>query len=215
MSLLPGRRVRWAALGAIVGALAVGGIALADIPDSGVIHGCYKTTGGALRVIDSSQGSNCNPGESPIGWNQTGPTGATGANGDTGPTGPTGPSGSNHAYSAQSSAVSIDTGPAVFPTQIITSDVPPGNYVVAVSGDFALANSSTSPFAECELDPDMAATLFLHALDTTASYSIVGLVSLPGGGTIVLSCDSPTNTQGSSVFFDDNSLVATKVDAIN
>jgi hypothetical protein len=53
MSLVTGGRVRWAALGAIAGALAIGGIAWADIPDSGLVHGCYKASSGSLRVIDT------------------------------------------------------------------------------------------------------------------------------------------------------------------
>ena len=93
MSLLSGRRVRWAALGAIVGALAVGGVAWADIPDSGVIHGCFKTVGGGLRVIDASLGDGCKVGEMSLNWNQSGPTGAIGPQGPTGLQGPTGPSG--------------------------------------------------------------------------------------------------------------------------
>jgi hypothetical protein len=53
MSLVTGGRVRWAALGAIAGALAIGGIAWADIPDSGLVHGGYKASSGSLRVIDT------------------------------------------------------------------------------------------------------------------------------------------------------------------
>lgn len=78
MSLLPGWRARWAVLGAIAGALAVGGIAWADIPDSGVINSCYKKSGGGLRVIDSSAGGACNPSEQPLSWNQTGAPGVSG-----------------------------------------------------------------------------------------------------------------------------------------
>jgi hypothetical protein len=90
MNLLLGGRGRWAALGAIAGALTVGGIAWADIPDSGVINGCYKTNGGVLRVIDASAGDACNPSEQPVSWSQTGPTGATGPIGPRGPAGPPG-----------------------------------------------------------------------------------------------------------------------------
>ena len=79
MSVLTGGRARWAVLGAIVGALAVAGIAWADIPDSAVIHGCYKTVGGSLRVIDASLGEACKSGEKSLPWNQTGPTGTSGA----------------------------------------------------------------------------------------------------------------------------------------
>ena len=78
MSLLLSRRGRWAALGAIVGALVVGGVAWADIPDSGVINGCYKTISGAVRVIDASKGAKCNASETALNWNQTGPTGPAG-----------------------------------------------------------------------------------------------------------------------------------------
>ncbi len=96
-------RVAPIALAAAV--ISVSGIALASIPDaSGVIHGCYKTSGpaqGVLGVIDTGAGQACPSGTTPLSWNQTGPqgpagaTGATGAQGpqgDTGPQGPAGPS---------------------------------------------------------------------------------------------------------------------------
>ena len=68
--------------------LAGGGIAYASIPDSsGVIHGCYKTENGQLRVINVP-GKTCTPGETPLNWNQTGPNGARGPTGALGPTGP-------------------------------------------------------------------------------------------------------------------------------
>jgi hypothetical protein len=63
----------------------------ADIPDSGVIHGCYGKAGtpykGELRVRDASQGEQCRVYENPLDWNQTGETGATGPSGPTGPAG--------------------------------------------------------------------------------------------------------------------------------
>jgi hypothetical protein len=94
MGFLLGGRARWAALAAIVAALAFGGIAWADIPDSGVIHGCYnKYQLQPLRVIDTSKGQSCLGNEIALDWNQTGPTGATGLTGATGATGPTGGTG--------------------------------------------------------------------------------------------------------------------------
>jgi len=88
MSLLPGRRVRWAALGAVACALVMGGIAYASIPGpDGVIHGCYLTNGN-LRVIDSA--ASCKSNETSLNWNQQGVTGPSGPTGATGPTGPTG-----------------------------------------------------------------------------------------------------------------------------
>jgi Collagen triple helix repeat (20 copies) len=87
--------------GRLLLALAVGGAVFgiatavqADIPDAGVIHGCYGKPGtpqkGNLRVIDASKGEQCRYYENPLNWNQTGPTGPTGLTGPTGPTGPTG-----------------------------------------------------------------------------------------------------------------------------
>jgi hypothetical protein len=62
----------------------VGGFALADIPNSGIIHGCYKVTGGALRVIDTSSGQRCTSKERALPWNQQGPAGTNGADGTNG-----------------------------------------------------------------------------------------------------------------------------------
>jgi hypothetical protein len=49
--------------------LLIGGVALASIPDAnGVIHGCRKTSGGALRVIDTDAGQTCMANETAINW---------------------------------------------------------------------------------------------------------------------------------------------------
>jgi hypothetical protein len=87
MGLLPGARVRWAALGAIVAGLAVGGIAYASIPDSAqVFHACFKNSTGAVRLVNSA--SDCGASETATQWNQAGPTGSAGPTGPTGATGP-------------------------------------------------------------------------------------------------------------------------------
>jgi hypothetical protein len=71
------------------------GVALyASIPaPGGVINGCYKKSGGTLRIVDSGIES-CNSNEIPVNWNQIGPQGAAGAPGAAGPSGPVGPQGS-------------------------------------------------------------------------------------------------------------------------
>lgn len=76
--------------------------AFASIPDAGgVIHGCYDSVNGQLRVIDDST-QTCRQAETAIQWSQTGPrgpqgpigaTGPQGAVGATGPQGPEGPQG--------------------------------------------------------------------------------------------------------------------------
>src|SRR5438034_11104221 len=88
----PLRRLSQRSLLFIIGALLVlGGIAYASIPDgSGVIHGCYSSTSGALRVIDTAMGQICSATERVLNWNQTGPTGPTGQTGAQGPYGATG-----------------------------------------------------------------------------------------------------------------------------
>jgi len=71
--------MRWThILAAMLGAVAVaaaGSIAWASIPDqSGVIHGCYDTSTGALRVIDTDRGDMCSETEQSLDWNQRGPS---------------------------------------------------------------------------------------------------------------------------------------------
>ena len=73
--------------------------AFASIPDaSGVIHGCYNTTNGSQRIIDTAVAS-CKIGETAIQWNQTGPQGPQGPTGPQGPPGPTGQSGAQNSSS--------------------------------------------------------------------------------------------------------------------
>jgi hypothetical protein len=60
------------------------GIAYAAIPGpDGAIHACFKKSGGALRVIDTSLGA-CAANENAIQWNQLGQPGAPGAPGVSG-----------------------------------------------------------------------------------------------------------------------------------
>jgi hypothetical protein len=60
--------------GAAVALVAVGGVAFAVIPDANtnVIHSCYATSTGALRVIDPSKGQSCGSGETALNWNGRG-----------------------------------------------------------------------------------------------------------------------------------------------
>lgn len=69
-----------AATAAAAALLVVGGVAYATIPDAtGVIHGCYSTKDGSLRVIDTGALQSCDPRkETTLDWNQTGPAGPQG-----------------------------------------------------------------------------------------------------------------------------------------
>jgi hypothetical protein len=89
--------------------VALGGVAWASIPDaSGVIHGCYNKSGGALRVIDTAISTQkCTSLQLPLNWNQTGPPGPTGPQGAAGPAGPQGPAGATNV--AEYDGVGADT----------------------------------------------------------------------------------------------------------
>lgn len=89
------RRTRAARLGLVVVALlaTAGGVAYATIPDgAGVIHACYRTDSGAVRLIDAAD-QKCLDGEAAVDWNVRGPVGPAGADGSAGPAGPAGSQG--------------------------------------------------------------------------------------------------------------------------
>lgn len=111
--VIPRRRLR--VLIALLAAVLAGigtAVALAAIPDSnGVIHGCYTTASGSLRVVDAS--SECFVTETPLDWGAEGPAGPTGSQGPqgvAGPAGSQGPAGPQGATGAD--GVIGPTGPA-------------------------------------------------------------------------------------------------------
>lgn len=73
------------------------GVAFATIPGAnGVIHSCYNAnpnSAGALRVIDTDNGTTCGKNETALDFNQLGPEGPQGVKGDTGDTGAQGQTG--------------------------------------------------------------------------------------------------------------------------
>ena len=83
-------RQHYVALAALF--FALGGTAyaaLGGIPDShGVIHACFKTKTGAVRVVQA--GAKCGKGERAISWNQQGKTGKAGQPGTSGRPGTSG-----------------------------------------------------------------------------------------------------------------------------
>ena len=99
------QRLRYAVIAATVlfGGLATS--ALAQIPDSsGVIHACFHTSNGGIRVVNDA--SECGTSEEELTWFQTsapglvgdpGPQGETGATGPAGPAGPQGAPGADGA----------------------------------------------------------------------------------------------------------------------
>lgn len=85
-------RLRDLTLGAAVGALTVGAVAYAAIPDAGgVIHACREKVTGVVRVVETE--SSCLPVEVAIAWNQAGPAGSQGPVGERGARGEKGDEG--------------------------------------------------------------------------------------------------------------------------
>jgi hypothetical protein len=133
---------------ALAAAVLIASAAWAAIPDSGgVIHGCYLTKGGLLRVVDTDAGQTCTKYEVALTWNQTGPQGLPGA------TGATGQAGSDGATGA--------TGPAGEPTHFYNLgqglSVPPGvseTFISCDPGDVAISGVFPITFGEPHLHGD-------------------------------------------------------------
>jgi hypothetical protein len=110
--------------------LAAGGIAWADIPDSGVIHGCYKNGSGDLRVIDSDAEGRCLGSERPLDWSQT------------------------SALSAHRFGGPVDAPAGADYTTIVTLHVDPGSYVVAAKTVIAVVATDPGTSSDCNLTYD-------------------------------------------------------------
>jgi hypothetical protein len=162
-------------------ALAVAGVALgivsavqADIPDNGVIFGCYGKPGtsykGNLRVRDADQGEQCRYYENPISWNETGPQGATGP---TGPAGPSGAAGPTALFRGSANAVPASPG-----VVLISHSVTPGEAGLTIL---------TSPFSVDDNDGTIGGT-------TKVNCSL--LINGSGFGYVVVVHDNGNATAG-------------------
>ena len=173
-----------------VAALALGTFAFAAIPGGGgVIHGCYSTTSGAVRVTDTDTNlpKGCSSKETALDWNQQGPKG------DRGP--------SNAYYTHGAATLTPNTW-----TTVATRTVPPGLYVV--SGKLTLkaiglnvplttvlcglntsgANGGTSDYAYGTVWSDASGAGMLTTLPLENDNTNSTLVN---GGTVTVKCLSP------------------------
>jgi hypothetical protein len=200
------------ALIAAVSMLAVAGIAYATIPDSGgVIHGCYTTKDGSLRVIDPGAGGACDAKkETALDWNQTGPTGATG------PQGPTGPTGTSHGYYTYGGLLVATALGTSFAKVGELKGLASGTYVVSARG--LVEDLPKNQEAECKLvagGNDVQETL----VDTFAvgsprlPFTLSAAATLTGPGSIETVCESNDTAGFASAL--DVSMTAVAVDALN
>jgi len=150
-----------------IGIMLLSVIAYSSIPGAdGVIYGCYKKSGGTLRVIDKSV-TNCAESETLLSWNQTGPqgpagpqgpqgeqglvgpAGPTGPQGPAGPQGPEGPAGPAGASGNSTATFAFTTSPVQISnafTQVLSKSVPAGNWTVVATANIG----SVFPFGGYE-----------------------------------------------------------------
>jgi hypothetical protein len=174
----------------VVAAAAVGagvGIAYAAIPDgSGVIHGCYSNTSGALRVIDTGAGQRCSAAEKAVDWSQTGPQGAQGPQGPQGPQGQRGPSDAFTKYSNTRIDISCCA------TSTISSlALPAGSFLL--TGAVQIADSTPNDFGAvgacffASSEPGQIGA-FKLARNEVATAPVTGLVTLAAAQSVELRC---------------------------
>lgn len=129
-------------------AVAAGTTAFAAIPDSGgVIHGCYDTKTGALRILDwptNGMSLSCAPKEGGLTWNQQGPAGPKGDKGDQGDPGP---SDAYVAATAPGAAISLDYSAKV----VASISLPAGKYLVSAKA-WLRSTDSIGSNNTCKLD---------------------------------------------------------------
>ena len=199
MRVLIHRRVRRAALIAIAGVLAVGGIAYATIPDAnGVIHGCRNDQSGELRVIESGD---CRPSESALDWVQS----------------------SGHEVFLNvpfTPAVEITAvGPAAR-QHVMTLDLPPGGWHMTTS--IVAEKSSGGGILDCvTFTSSSFATAVLRAAMGTepgssrhAALAGTGLADLPSGGQAELRCRQRAGATGANPVIETADIAAVRIGAV-
>lgn len=134
---------RSAVIATVIGATGVvARIAIATVPTSATIQGCYNTINGQLRVVHDD--TECRNAEQGIAWNQVGPQGIQGIQGLEGEKGDRGDQGIQGEPGAQGYV-----GPQGAPgAQGVPGPASVSNYSV-VQGPGARSNAITVAFAYC------------------------------------------------------------------
>ncbi len=177
----------------IVGALVVGGIAYATIPDgTGVIHGCYLKGLGTLRVIDTGKAQTCSGFETPLNWNQTGQQGPQGPQGPQGQQGPAGPPGPSDVWSVDGYGSQKNLPISTWVSLATTSTLPAGSYIVQGEAEAEniqsldtayacdLVDSSNTEYQNSRADGSDWVTIPVQAVITLASPDTISLQCIAG-----------------------------------
>jgi hypothetical protein len=133
---------------ALVFAMGGGAYAALSPVHNGVIHSCYRTSNGALRVVRA--GARCGRHERALAFNQRGPIGRRGPTGLAGPTGETGAAGKTGVSGRSVTSATLGAGNANCPDG--------GSSFTTVSGTtFACSGVATS-FASVDAPGTLAAS---------------------------------------------------------
>lgn len=158
----------------------LGVIAYASIPDAdGIIHGCYKKSGGTLRVIDDAVGQCDSRAENPVQWNQTGPQGAPG------------PRGPSDAWWRQGD-IEMPNDNAYY--VVNTVELPDGSYLLSAEGQAATnANITGNRIISCALrsSGNQVRSVFVYVISQNFlnPYTLTAAVTLTDAtNTIDLAC---------------------------
>jgi len=181
---------------AAAGVFAAVGVAWGSIPSSdGVIHACYATNGGSVKIIDTAKDKGCSGGWTPITWNQTGPVGpkgdpgTPGAKGDPGTPGAKGDPGTPGAKG--------DPGPAG--TARAYGSINPAGGVSRSKGIVSVSHPDTGKYCitlDASIDP--GTTIAIATPNFTGDSTEVGtnaaqaIVEAGGGASPNLNCPSGT-----------------------
>jgi hypothetical protein len=172
-----------------VASAALAGAADATIPNSGgVIHGCYQTKQGTLRVIDTQAGGACSNDETELNWNQTGPPG---------PPGPKGDPGGVPALLAQENTpqTQLPIGdPYGTPVVLASKQVPAGAYLAIVNLQL-MATAGHIQDVSCELTINGAfvthgSQILPSNFDGTLSSLTLMHSLYTSGGTVSVACEN-------------------------
>jgi|ERR1700675_3683538 len=177
-----------------------GTVAFASIPDSsGVIHGCFETQQGQLRVIDPAT-QHCLPSETAISWNNIGPQGPAGL---AGPPGPPGSGGGSNGF-----VTGVRSGTLTLtPSAVLTLTLPAGSYILSASVFVSNSNSGTvgAPIL-CWFSPATEGGLFAinltpfvsGAIPTAGTVPMTDAVTLPSAGPVSVICQDNAGAGGTA-----------------
>jgi hypothetical protein len=216
-----------AALAMVVALMGTGAVvAYATIPNGGVIHACYTTSTGVLRVIDASV-TKCAKTQTALAWNVQGiqgipgPQGVQGAQGIQGnqgvqgvqgPPGVQGPSGVSHGYFQSFTNQDVALSPAYSSVGSISS-VPAGSYMIFAS--VLLDDGLNEPGDSCRIAVNGSVLAnseeHVNLKGGLGNETLVFATSVTGAGnTIEVDCTSSDNTG-----FANMNLSLLAVDALN